>query len=171
MSLRWFCARTAPRREALAVFFVREKLGFRVENPTVLVVRSRRFQPWLRSAVRTPMFPSYLFVEFDPGDPAWRAIATQPGVTRLMGSGPEDPTPLPPGVVEEIVARPAEGLEALFGAASRPRPGAAVRVVSGPLEGREGVCCRSTEERVTVLLSLFGAPRPVAFTPDAVAAA
>lgn len=169
MSVRWFCLRTAPRQESLATFFV-EALGFRVAAPTcVVLVKNRARQPWKTGTRRVKMFPSYLFVQFDPSVDPWRPIATLPGVRQIFGTAPERPTPLPDDEIEAILARPETALEAI---AERTRisTGVRTRVTSGPFEGHEGVCCRSEAERVTILLTLLGMPRPIAFAAEQVEA-
>lgn len=126
---------------------------------------ARTAQPWRSGARVVPMFPGYLLVLMNLADPIWRRVATLPGVERILGSGPEDPTPLPSGVVEEILARPEDVLERLEGARTVVTVGVTGRVTDGPLAGQEGVCVgvsnRSAGERVTLLLNLLGMPRPV----------
>ena len=111
------------------------------------------------------MFPGYLLVLMNLADPSWRRVATLPGVQQILGEGPEEPTPLPDGVVEEILARSEGALERLEDAHAAVTVGITGRVMDGPLAGREGTCVavshRSAVDRVTLLLSLLGMPRPV----------
>jgi transcription antitermination factor NusG len=174
---RWYCLRTAPKREPL-VTTLAESFGFAVGAPTVLVKMTGN--PGHRSTLgvirapsvkRVPMFPSYLFVAFDATDPGWRRLATLPGVQKIFGATPDRPTPLPVGQVEDFLLQPEDALSSLY---ERPRVGVGVgargRVVDGAFEGHEGVCCLSTDERVTLLLELMGSPRPVAFPSELVEA-
>jgi transcription antitermination factor NusG len=70
---------------------------------------------------------------------------------------PERPTPVPEGVIEELMDRPE--ITALFKPTSLR--GKKLRVESGPWNMFEGVCEWSTEKRVGVLLSVFGRPATV----------
>ena len=111
---------------------------------------------------RLPLFPRYLFVWLDPAVDQWRPICSTRGVERIFGATPESPTPVPYGVVEELLARPE--ISAVF----RPikLDGMLVRVTSGPwsmVESgfREGICKWSTDKRVGVLMQLFGGEKVV----------
>ena len=124
------------------------------------------------------MFPSYLFVAFDPLDLSWRHIATQPGVQRIFGTDPLTPTPIAPWhadgctyTVEDLMARPQAALDALA-ARARITPGVTARPTVPPWDAQTGPCTSvrfvRAEERVTLLLSLFGRPMPVEFRRDEV---
>jgi transcription antitermination factor NusG len=180
-SLPWFCLRTFPKGESLAIFFI-TALGYVTVRPTILLPATRSRQPWRSGVRRTAMFPCYLFVAFDVGDPSWRRIATQPGVQRLLGSSPERPTPIPPWfvqtptgqqtyTVEDLMLRPQEALDALA-QLERITPGTVARPLQGPWEAQQGPCTATrfvgAEERVTLLLSLFGRPMPVEFRREEV---
>ena len=185
----WFCLRTTPRGESLAIFFIKQ-LGFLVAHPTMLLPVTRSRQPWRSGQRRVSMFPSYLFVAFDLEDPSWRRIATQPGVQRIFGSDPQSPTPITPWsvrtptgpqtyTVEDLLSRPEEALAALS-ARALITPGVTAKPLSGPWDAQEGPCTSTrtvrvadpvtgvltAEDRVTLLLSLFGRPMPVEFRHD-----
>ena len=160
----WFVVRVDAKRSALAAFFMRG-LGLEVASPMCTVPVYRAVQPWRSGGRLVPMFPGYLLVLMDLTDTVWRRVPTLPGVQRILGDGPEDPTPLPHGVVEEILARPDDALDRLEGAYSAVTVGVTARVIEGPLAGQEGACVavsrRGSVDRVTLLLSLLGMPRPV----------
>lgn len=101
---------------------------------------------------RLPLFPRYVFVRFDPDVDWWRPICSTPGVERIFGAHPENPSPVPHGIVEELLDRPE--ISATF----RPPKldGMTLRVKDGPWGHFEGVCKWSTKDRVGVLMSLFG---------------
>ncbi len=130
----------------------------------------RRGAPW-KSKRLLPLFPTYLFVEFDADDTAWRVIASpwaaDFGVVKLFSSAPESPTPLPTDEVVNLMARvwvtetPVKRLEALAA-------GNLVQFVDGPLDGVRGVCAWSDEERVGVLLQMLGSKNIIPVARSAV---
>lgn len=127
---------------------IRDELGFPAYVP--------EYVPDWRAArgddERSLLFPQYLFVHFDPAVDGWRDVHHMTGVDRLLGASPEDPTPLPEGVIEELLSRPE------IPASIRPLnlSGKTLRIEGGPWHEFEGICKWSRDKRVGVLLSLFG---------------
>jgi transcriptional antiterminator RfaH len=123
----------------------------------------RSFVPKLRRTVRharrlrdtlKPLFPGYIFIIIDLSKHRWRSINGTLGVGSLI-MGAEQPTPVPPGVVEALVAlgencavvRLDDGLEI----------GQKVRILSGPFA--ETLCRLARLDdrgRVHVLLEIMG---------------
>lgn len=104
---------------------------------------------------RKPVFPGYLFVQFDPEDSGWRAVNSTFGVARLVGFGDTAPRPVPEPLIAGLrsrcdagdILRPPETLT----------PGDEVTVLSGPFA--DFVATVETipdQERVRVLLDLMG---------------
>jgi transcriptional antiterminator RfaH len=101
-----------------------------------------------------PLFPGYVFVAMDLSKHRWRSVNGTFGVASLIMGG-EQPTPVPPGVVEALVAscessgvvRLDDGLEI----------GQKVRILSGPFAQ---TLCRlahlDDRGRVRVLLEIMG---------------
>jgi transcriptional antiterminator RfaH len=116
-----------------------------------------------------PVFPTYLFAFFNLGRLA-KQIRYTPGVRNIVQFG-EQAAVVPPGVIDELIARYAEGPVDL----SKPRllPGTPVRVVRGPFQEFQaifdGYC--SGIERITVLLSVMNAERRVVMPTNMVIAA
>jgi transcriptional antiterminator RfaH len=101
-----------------------------------------------------PLFPGYIFVTIDLSKHRWRSINGTFGVASLI-MGAEQPRPVPPGVVEALVAscencavvRLDDGLEI----------GQKVRILSGPFA--ESICRLAHLDdrgRVRVLLEIMG---------------
>lgn len=116
------------------------------------------------------LFPGYFFIEMDITDPAWTAIphlgdTRGRGVMGILGAGPLRPTALPVGALERLCRQFAAGEYQ-----QKPDPGFAVdeqlKVIAGPWTGQIGVCLLSDEERVDVMLKVFGQERPVPFRRD-----
>jgi transcription elongation factor/antiterminator RfaH len=153
---RWYAARTRPGREAGACAQL-EAQGFATFLP--LVARTVRHARKLR-AVRAPLFPSYVFVAFDPARERWRSVNGTFGISRLVMAG-ERPAPAPPGVVEALIAlRDETGCVRLD---ADLRAGQRVEVIAGPFARALGSLARlDGHGRVCVLLEIMGGLVPAA---------
>jgi transcription antitermination factor NusG len=147
---RWFVARVLAHQENRAQLNL-HRLGFRNFLPRLR--RTVRHARKLRDTL-SPLFPGYIFVIIDLSKHRWRSINGTFGVASLI-MGAEQPMPVPPGVVEALVAsyancgaiRLEDGLEI----------GQKVRILSGPFA--ETICRLAhldDRERVRVLLEIMG---------------
>lgn len=132
------------------------------------VVQVRRRRGTRLELVNEAMFRRWLFVQFDPRVDQWRSIAHTHGVRRILGAGPEQPTPVPQRVIDfmltqEYATGGVWGLEA--GRVRRirqdPRPaliavGASVKITKGAFTDHSGTCVLSAANRIRILLDLFG---------------
>lgn len=156
---RAYCVEVHPRREN-GVEAELLRLGFEALAPQFLdmvpaqVARVRTMREVLR-----PAFPGYVVVKFDRADPGWRRIASVRGVWRIMGPGPEQPSPLLAVSVAWIVGQfgpdGAQRRSRLAGAvvAEPLVVGAVVTISSGPMEGCDGVVLASDGRAVTLRLA------------------
>jgi transcriptional antiterminator RfaH len=143
----WAVARTQTRREATAAHFLGLG-GYQVYVPRL---RERRVQAGRRVQVLVPLFPSYVFVLVRNGFYSARATI---GVVDLLMDG-ATPGVVRDEVIEALRAREVRG--ALELPRQRLKPGAKVRVLTGPLQGEIGaVAAMRPHERVLVLLSWLG---------------
>jgi transcriptional antiterminator RfaH len=151
----WFAAQLRPQGERIVLAHLRRQ-GFEAALPRRYV--DRRVGSRFRRVIE-PIFPGYVFVTFDPEDPASRAIRSTRGIARLIGNE-RGPSALPTGFVEALMARcDHEGLvvpdEVL-------PEGSDVRVLAGPFAGLLGKILRSAAgDRVAVLLTLLASERSV----------
>ncbi len=99
-----------------------------------------------------PLFPRYLFVEFDIETDRWRAIQSTIGVSQLICHGIK-PTRVPAEIIAAIRNREVEpGLIELKPPALEP--GQKLRVTEGPFEGYQALFeSTSADQRITVLLA------------------
>jgi transcription antitermination factor NusG len=159
-SHRWFCAHTHPAGEFRAELDLLGK-GFCVFLPLHLDRRTERIEP---------LFSRYLFVQFDPGRDQWRRIYRCRGIETLITTTTDRPLPVPHGIVEALIARTSDRRivddprdEPL------PPPGAAVRVLQGPLAGWAGVVRLSRPNRLRLLLEALAGHVEVELRPEMVA--
>jgi transcription antitermination factor NusG len=147
---RWFVARALPHQENRAQLNL-HRLGFRSFVPRLR--RTVRHARRLRDTLK-PLFPCYIFVTIDLSKHRWRSINGTFGVASLI-MGAEQPSPVPPGVVEALIAscensrvvRLDDDLEI----------GQKVRILSGPFA--ETLCRLAHLDdrgRVRVLLEIMG---------------
>ena len=149
---RWHVVHTQPRGESLAITNL---INQGLETYLPLHLRRRRHArrtEW----VPAPLFPSYLFVQFDVEQTRWRAIHSTFGVRYLVCNG-ELPAPVPIGIVEDI--RSCED-DAGVVVVSKQAPfgkGEMVQIMTGALCDQVGLFdCATDNERVFVLLDLLG---------------
>lgn len=143
-SARWHCAVTQPVREHLAACELRAA-GWRVYLPLHL---ERPIGHPERNRI-VPLFRRYCFVAFGPND-WWGLINRTRGVVSLISHGIGQPTPLPVGVVEDLIARTSQrGVVDDMPDATTQRPPQAGRGVW------RNIGALSADERLAVLQRLF----------------
>lgn len=149
----WYVVHTQPSAERRAAEHLARQ-GFATYLPQYLKKRrhARRVD-----TVAAPFFPRYLFVGIDIARQRWHAINSTVGVSRIVCYGGEL-KPVMPGVVEAIRAREdASGFISLERPAARLKPGAPIRVISGPFEACSGLFeALNDHDRVAILLDLLG---------------
>jgi transcription elongation factor/antiterminator RfaH len=147
---RWYVVRSLPRQEARAEFQLQLQ-GFPVFLPRMR--KTVRHARKLR-AVKSAVFPTYMFVVLDLARDRWRSVNGTFGVASLIMAG-ERPQPVPFGAVEQLRDdTDDDGLLCLDGDL---REGQSVRVLSGPFANAFGRLQRlGANGRVRVLLDIMG---------------
>ena len=162
----WYAVHTHARDEMKAMRHLGYQ-GFEVYLPQHLKRRRHaRRTDWVPS----PLFPRYLFVRMDTDGARWRAINSTIGVSYLVCNG-ERPTSVPPGIIEEILAR--TGDDGMVAVNREPfRKGTPVRIMDGTFCDHVGLFeCADDNERVFILLELMGRQVKVRIPAEAVCAA
>ena len=153
----WFALSVKSRHEKIVTQLLTNK-GFE----TFLPLYTRRHQYARRAReFELPLFPGYLFCQFDAG--ACLPILTTPGVLRVVGSG-RAPIPVDTG---EIVALQ-KAIAAKVTMTPHPywRLGQRVRITSGALAGVEGSVV-SGKQPMKLVLSVSLLQRSVLLEIDA----
>ena len=154
----WYVVNTQPRAELRAINHL-EMQGYRIFCP-----RYRRTVRHARKmkSVLAPLFPSYLFVQFDMAHDQWRCINSTRGVMRLL-TGDGMPQPVPVGVIEALFAHTRS--DGTIDWTSRFEVGAAVLIADGPFAELVGTLeYLDAAGRVRVLLDLLGRTVSVALS-------
>ncbi len=145
-----FVVQVKTGRELLAATMLELHLGLAVYLPQVM---QRRYG---RSGL-APLFPGYLFVTSDPAHFVRSAVDGQPGVVHVVSVG-ATPCVVDEAVLAALQAR-VEVVNAAGGLPVHPfKPGDAVRLRYGPLEGMEAIFVGPTtpSARVEILLRFLG---------------
>ena len=154
---RWYAAYTNANHEksVAAQFSVRAVEHFLPQYESLRRWKDRQ------KKLQLPLFPGYVFVKLALRDRL--QVIQVPGVVRLVGFG-EQPVPLADAEVEGLREALAGGL------CAEPhrflKTGQRVRIVSGPLAGREGILKRWKGD-MRVLLSIELIQRSILIDVDA----
>ena len=157
----WFCVKSKPRQEAVAVRNL-QALGA-VELVFPRVRRTRRGHDRNREVVE-PLFPGYVFLRFDPAELQGSVRSTR-GVLHLVAKEGR-PVAVDPQVIAELRALGPDGI--LSALDEELQVGTKVRIVRGIFAGSEGEVLRlaTPEKRIAVLLSLLGSEQPVELSSE-----
>lgn len=168
MTARLFVAETRPRMELLAhEELVKQK--FPTLLPMRVVPNPRRHQK-----PEIPLFPGYLFVQFDPLDPdeQWGAIKGTRGVRRLLCSAVGRPAAVPERRAAEMWEKYSRGPISLEEAFLPFTAGNKLRILEGfgndLYAGWEGICKRRSRTAVWVMMLVFGRDTEVEMPIEAV---
>lgn len=145
--LPWYGVRTRSNQEKIAAS-VLDARGFEPYFPSYSVRRR-----WSDRIVETtlPLFPGYVFCRFDLSQKV--QVLSTPGVASVVAFG-NVPAPIDDSEIEAIQTLIQSGK------AVQPHPylreGERVRVLSGPLDGLEGILVKKrTEWRMIVCITLL----------------
>lgn len=149
--MSWFLIYTKPRCEDVVSGKFIEK-GFAVLNPKI---KERRYiRRKLQDSI-SPMFPCYLFVQFDL-EKDYRLVRYTRGVRNIVGNEGA-PSEVPLNVIGELEKRMEEGFVRI--ASKMIEPGTDVVIKAGPFAGFNAVFEKELKgrERVAILLKSLNA--------------
>lgn len=141
----------------IQAFGLQDKIG-KVLIPTEPVTEVRGGKKYTTERM---FYPGYVLVQMDMDDHVWHVVKSTPRVTGFVGTG-QQPTPLSPEEVNQIVFRVAEGKE-------KPKlkvkfeKNESVRITEGPFATFTGVVDDINEDRETlkIMVTIFGRSTPV----------
>jgi transcriptional antiterminator RfaH len=161
---QWYLVRTKQQKEAL----VQCKLGEFVRRTLLPRLRTRRIRNGTLTESVTPLFPCYLFAQFEFESTLYKVLHTT-GVAGVVCAG-STPSEVDPSIIEEISRRGEAGIieipQRTFNVGER------VRLTDGPMEGFAGIFShyRSGSKRVALLLNVVGANMKVVVPVSSVGA-
>jgi transcriptional antiterminator RfaH len=148
---QWYCIKTQPRRECVAVNALTQYNQISVYLPQIRVQRVFNRKPrWCLQ----PLFPGYLFARFDLTQDH-RLVRYADGVSQIVHFGDRVPV-LAPSIIADLQrelsqALPPRALPVL-------KVGEELTLGTGPLQGFTGKVVRldKAQARVTMLLEMLG---------------
>ena len=150
-AIRWYCARTQPKKEHIAAGNIARRLGLEVFNPRLRLERAT-----VRGVVRViePLFPCYIFVRCALHEYSDQ-IRHVTGVSSLVHFGLRIPT-VPDEAVDEL--RQCFSSEEPMEVEDSLQPGMEVTVSEGAFLGSNGIVVRvfPARQRVQILLEFLG---------------
>ncbi len=157
---QWYAVHTFPRHEKRVAEHLRLKS---IESFLPLYRSRRRWKNGLRAELELPLFPGYLFTRLSRCE--WTSVLQAPSVVTLVGWRGQ-PQAIPEGEVD-TVRRSLEFLKA------EPHPflavGDRVRIVSGPLDGVQGLLVRRKQDfRVVLSVEVLARSMAVEVDMDAI---
>jgi len=160
----WFCLKSKPRQEAVAVRNLKAVGEIEVFFPRIR--RTRRGHEKNKEVIE-PLFPGYIFVKFNPEDSQGSVKSTR-GVLHLVSKGGKA-VDVDNKVIDELKALGPEGILSMLD--EELKVGAKIKVIRGIFAGSEGEVIKlaTPQRRIAVLLTLLGAQQSVEMPMDDVA--
>lgn len=156
MTATWSVIHTKIACEFATALYV-GLLGYETFYPTY---RKKRVHNHRTETVIQPLFPRYIFVQFDRDKDDWGDLLITKGVVDVLRDLSGKPHIIRDIVMDALRTR-LDGPPAANDDPETLQPGQKVRLTSGPFEGWEGLFCEDAKTRVSVMLSLFGRPTKV----------
>ena len=154
---RWFVVSTRSQAERRAHQHLTEQ-GYQAYLPLITLTRRDRVTPTLLHRVQVPLFPSYIFVRFDPYRDPWRPILSTLGVYDLIRKPDGMPNPCPDDAMSALEATEAAR-------ATQPpentqwAPGTPCSLAAGIMKGHPAVVLAVSRETARVGLLFLGEMR------------
>jgi len=146
--VNWYCLHTKPLKEGQVASYCDAQLGLETYFPRL---RQQRTIRRVQRTVIGPLFPRYLFCRFD-APLFYRAVRYAPDVITVVSAGNA------PAIVEDSLIAGLRDWTApendILTLQPSLRPGAAVQIVAGPMQGLSGTILTECNERNRVKLLL-----------------
>ncbi len=148
----WIAVNAHPNREHVAEHHLRNQNY----EPYVPVVRKQiRHARQVRDALR-PLFPGYLFVQFESSHMRWRPILSTVGVRSVVCAG-DRPCTVPTQFIDDLKMREEDGV--IVRSALSRQIGENVRIAHGAFDGLVGKIIDLAEnDRLVVLMDFLNRP-------------
>ncbi|MDD7971973.1 transcription termination/antitermination protein NusG [Roseinatronobacter alkalisoli] len=152
----WFLAQIKPNSHRIAERNLARQ-GFRTFLP--LHEETKRARGKFRTQ-QSPLFPGYVFVEFDLSHGSWRTVNSTYGITRLVSFG-NAPTPVPLDLVNQLMLRC--NRDGRLVPPKLLKPGDQVTLTKGPFANFVATIEQvAPDRRIWVLMDIMGGQTRVA---------
>jgi transcriptional antiterminator RfaH len=150
-NLPWFVAQLRPQGLDRAVDHLYRQ-NFKTFSPKFINTTYRR---GVARHTHKPLFPGYIFVNFDVAEPGWTAINNTRGVLRLILDRPLAPNSLPSAVITAIMSRCDS--DGLLLPPDNLKAGDKIRVIEGPFtDTLATIETLPGPSRISILIDLMG---------------
>ena len=150
-NLPWFVAQLRPLGLERAVDHLYRQ-NFKTFSPKFI---STTYRKGVARHTHKPLFPGYIFVNFDVAEPGWTAINSTRGVLRLILDRPLAPNPLPSAIIDAIMTRC--DLNGLLLPPDNLKAGDKIRVLEGPFaDTLATIETLPGPSRISILIDLMG---------------
>jgi transcriptional antiterminator RfaH len=148
--MNWYAIYTKPKSEDIVSQKLRHA-GIEVYGPKL---RIKKYRSGRYCEVIEPLFPSYIFGQFEPDKHLWMISYTR-GLKKVVG-GTDGPWPVSEEVINLIRSHEQDGFVKLC--SDEIKEGDTLRIADGPLTGLTGIFHQSIKgtERVILLLNAIG---------------
>lgn len=173
MARAWYVGATHHRQELIAEEYIRQRpqlRGVQVFNPKCRITKVVNGR---RQTTERPYISNYIFLHFDVLDDGWRQLHAAKGIKRIISSSAECPTRIRGDALQKIISMCGDGefldeVEADRVLAKFIPLGSTVKVMEGPFAGFSGPVDKVAQQRIEVLLNIFGRETTVKTTTGAV---
>jgi len=149
----WLCVYTKPQAEIEALQHLRRQ-SFPVYLPL-------HIDPADRQKRITPIFQRYLFAQ--PHNGSWSAIVSTRGVSAVLRKPSGEAQTIPTAALERLWRQCAPNLVIYPPEPVQIAPGDALRATAGPFAELTGICSRTKNDRIWILMRIMGGEREVEF--------
>lgn len=102
-----------------------------------------------------PLFPGYIFIQYDPQSTVWRALNSTRGLTRVITDTRGYPAIVPQEFMSALLARCDQS--EMFAAAAPLQAGDEIRILSGPFADTiTQIEAANSQGRLEILLDIMG---------------
>jgi transcriptional antiterminator RfaH len=149
---QWYVVTSKAHEETKALFNLKRQ-GFNAYLPQYKKTRRHARRT---DTVLAPLFPNYLFIEFDLDMDNWACINSTIGVSQILKFGGK-PAPIPAGLVLELQSREDSDGMVTLSRHLNIKQGAEVLIVNGAFSQHKGIFeCQDDDARIVILLTLMG---------------
>ncbi|MGI2140634.1 transcription/translation regulatory transformer protein RfaH [Shewanella baltica] len=160
----WYLLYCKPRSEARA----QQNLALQNLETYLPMVSEEKSQRGRKQTCRVPLFPNYLFINFDPSQTSVRQVHSTRGVNRIVNCQ-EKMTPIDDRVIHAIRMKELTPFQAVLDEELEFTSGEKVRFKDGPFVDLEGVFYeKCPNKRCRVLFNIMGQLKAVAVPEQAV---
>ena len=147
----WFAVQLKPNALSIAERNLTRQ-GFSIFSPK----RYENHRKSGRFVTKTvPLFPGYVFVQFDPDSGSWSSLNHTRGVTRLVGDGRGKPVALPQEFMSQLISQCDQ--DGVFSESQSLKPGDEIHVLTGPFaKSMAQIESSDSQGRLAVLLEIMG---------------